>query len=186
MSFEHSDQIFSRAESSTLRCRGALLFPLPALSACIVFTTPTGPLNSRIRLVPTSAFLANFASDRSHMVRLPLLFLSSPLWLFSPYYLTKTSLSQLLPPSLALDAAPLPIFPPSGASPSPATPPPSYAQPPPPYPPIQGTSAREQGETHNLWTQWLRMDLTKEKEGGEEGFGEVLSSSVELLRHRWL
>ncbi|GAA5840432.1 hypothetical protein JCM11251_006558 [Rhodosporidiobolus azoricus] len=137
-------------------------------------------LQSRLRVVPAADFLVNFASDRSHM---------------------------LLPPSTALDAAPLgphPSHNPSStasilftASPRPPPPPePRYIQPPPPYPPIQGSSAKRKGETHNLWTKWLDVGLPgeeQEEDQGEkrdepeqeEGFGVVLKDSEALLRYAW-
>jgi hypothetical protein len=138
---------------------------------------------SRFRLVPASDFLANFASDRSHMVRfitvLPSLSSADP-----------SQFPQLIPPSPALDAAPL--F--TTSSPAPvnsASIPPSYAHSPPPYPPIQGEMAAEHGEKHNLWTKWLDVAFPGEgggdgSGGSEAGFGEVLSSPAELLQQRWL
>ncbi|GAA5951912.1 hypothetical protein JCM10213_008723 [Rhodosporidiobolus nylandii] len=118
-------------------------------------------LQSRIRLVPAADFLANFASDRSHM---------------------------LVPSSTALDAPPLSSLNPAPTAPSPA--PPRYIQPVPPYPAIQGGAAKARGETHNLWTRWLDMRLPSEKgesESREEekGFGVVLESPEELLRFTW-
>ncbi|GAA5868892.1 hypothetical protein JCM8547_002858 [Rhodosporidiobolus lusitaniae] len=116
---------------------------------------------SRIRLVPAEDFLANFASDRSHM---------------------------LFPPSTALDAAPLPS--PSSTAPSySAQQEKRYIQPIPLYPALQGPGARARGETHNLWTQWLDMrlssELTDEEKDEREGLGTVLENPLDLLSWEW-
>ncbi|GAA5905674.1 hypothetical protein JCM6882_008743 [Rhodosporidiobolus microsporus] len=131
-------------------------------------------LESRLRVVPAANFLANFASDRSHMLLPPSTALDAP----------------LLPSSSLASATPTAASPP----PQPSPPPPTYIQPPPPYPPLQGAGAKQRGETDNLWTRWLDVRLpaeeeegsaTGEKEDEKEGFGVVLEAPADLLRYKW-
>ncbi|GAA5976938.1 hypothetical protein JCM11641_002203 [Rhodosporidiobolus odoratus] len=124
-------------------------------------------LRSRVRLVPAVDLLANFASDRSHM---------------------------LVPPSIATDVSPLLLCSAPPASPSSASSPsspsePQYLQPVPPYPPIQGPGAKNCGETHNLWTRWLDTRMPHELAEGErqeKGFGVVLERVEDLLTYPWI
>ncbi|GAA5890913.1 hypothetical protein JCM8208_003095 [Rhodotorula glutinis] len=123
-------------------------------------------LRSRFRVVPAKTFLESFASDRSHM---------------------------LVPPSTAIDAAPLPST--RTPRPDPRARPagPHYLQPVPPYPPICGTAAAARGETHNLWTRFLDVRLPRERESGssagsaddESRYGRVLEGTDELLEYLW-
>ncbi|GAA5948435.1 hypothetical protein JCM21900_002708 [Sporobolomyces salmonicolor] len=114
-------------------------------------------LRSRIRVVPAQDFLANFASDRSHML-LP-------------------ALTTILSSSNASDPSSSPL----------ASPPARYVQPAPPYPAICGPSALVLGQTHNLWTKFLDMRLRHEHETNDDeaAFGVVLERPEELLGFSW-
>ncbi|GAA5868744.1 hypothetical protein JCM1840_004379 [Sporobolomyces johnsonii] len=114
-------------------------------------------LRSRIRVVPAQDFLANFASDRSHML-LP-------------------TATANLSSSDASDLSSSPL----------ASLPARYIQPAPPYPAICGSSALARGQTHNLWTKFLdmRLDQEREEKDDEAGFGVVLERPEELLGFPW-
>lgn len=64
----------------------------------------------------------------------------------------------------------------------------AYIKPPPPYPPIAGSKALARGETNNLWTRFLDMNVPADDPGAASGgreFGIVFTSTQALLSHRW-